>query len=43
MREAMWIQKTEIAINRNEGIYDLSHIYDDVIVISTEEKVTGLI
>ena len=31
VREAVWIRRTKGAINRDEGAYDLSHIYDRVI------------
>ncbi len=32
VREAIWISKTEWAINRDEVKYELSHIYDDSIL-----------
>ena len=31
VREAVWIRRTKGAINRDEGAYELSHIYDRVI------------
>ena len=31
IREAVWIRRTRGAINRDEGAYDLSHIFDPVI------------
>ena len=32
VREALWIRRTEGAINRDEGNYELPHMYDDVIL-----------
>ena len=31
VREAIWIRRTD-ALNRDEGSYDLSHVFDDVIL-----------
>ena len=31
-KEAIWIRKTEAAINQDEGNYELPHIYNDVIL-----------
>ena len=31
VKEAMWIRKIKAAINRDEGNYELPHLYDDVI------------
>ena len=31
VREAIWIRRTENAINRDDGNYDLPHVYDVVI------------
>ena len=30
IKEAIWIRKTKDIINRDEGRYRLSHIYDDL-------------
>ena len=30
MKEAMWIRTTEAEISRDEGNYELPHVYDDV-------------
>ena len=31
IKEAIWIRKTRTPINRDEGNYELPHVYDDVI------------
>ena len=31
IKEAIWIRKARTPINRDEGNYELSHVYDDVI------------
>ena len=31
MKEAIWMRKTNAAINRDEGNYELPHVYDDVV------------
>ena len=31
VKETIWIRKTKAAINRDEGIYELPHVYNDVI------------
>ena len=30
IKEAIWIRKTRTPINRDEGNYELPHVYDDV-------------
>ena len=32
VREAIWIRRTEKNMNRDEGNYELAHVYDDVIL-----------
>ena len=31
IKEEIWIRKTKDSMNRNEGRYRLSHIYDDLL------------
>lgn len=31
VREAIWIRKTRKQMNRDEGTYELVHVYNDVI------------
>ena len=31
LTEAVWIRKTKTPMNRDEGSYELPHVYDDVI------------
>ena len=31
IKDATWIRKTTITMNRDEGNYELPHVYDDVI------------
>ena len=32
MKKVIWIQKTEAAINQNDGNCKLPHVYDDIIL-----------
>ena len=32
VKESIWIRKTKISMNRDEGNYELPHMYDDVIL-----------
>ena len=32
VREAIWIRRTKNAINRDDGNYDLPHVYDVIIL-----------
>ncbi len=33
VREALWIRRTEGVINRDEGNYELPHVYDYIILM----------
>ena len=35
IKEAIWIRKSEPVMNRDEGGYQLSHIYDSLMTIPT--------
>jgi len=41
IKEAIWIRKTKTPINKDEGNYELPHVYDDIISTEGVQRVSS--